>query len=87
MHLEGSHWVRCLETASEGDEISRGNVGSGDLADRKTTARTQTCVSGSLRYPLDAAVAAGGRPGGLGGGGALGWLPSKEVVPEPSLPG
>ena len=68
MHLVCPYWGWHLETASEGDPRARGNVGSGDLADQKTTARAAERVPGSLTYPLDAAVDADGRLGRLGGG-------------------
>ena len=87
MHLECFHWAHRLDTASEGDPRGRGNAGSGDLADHKTTAWTQTCVSGGLRYPLDATVTAGGRPGSLGDDKALCRLARKEAVPGAGKPG
>ena len=66
MYIEGSHWAYRPETASEGDPRARGNVGSGDLADLKTTASPPKRVPGRLRYPLDAAVAVDGCADGLG---------------------
>ena len=77
MHLEGSHWAYRLETASEGDPCARGNVGSGDLADQKTTASPPEHVPGRLTYPLDAAVAGDGGLGCLGADRALCHLARK----------
>ena len=86
MYLECPHWACRLETASEGDPRARGNVGSGDLADHKTTARPPERVPGRLTYPFDAVVAADGRLGGLGDDKALCRLARKGGVPGPSKP-
>ena len=80
MYLECPHEVPATWSTSEGDPRTRGNVGSGDLADRKTTARPQKRVSDSLRYPLDATGAADGQLDGLGDDRALCRLARKDVV-------
>ena len=47
----------------------------------------QKCVSGRLRYPLDAAVAADGRAGGLGGDRARARRAPSPAAPGPTKPG
>ena len=87
MYLESSRGVHRLETASEGDPRARGNVGSGDLADRKTTAGPPEVRLGPPQVP---------HRRGRGGRWARRWprrrqalcrLARKEAVPGAGKPG